>query len=117
MAGALAASPGHAQSDTPTPSSGVFKTGEDIFTQCSSDDDATLEQCYGFLMGVYDTVTYMQDIGIINPSICPVGNAVIGDLRDKVVAYLASHDRNFSAVSMVINALTEAYPCSAAGQS
>ncbi|KPL66959.1 hypothetical protein SZ64_01940 [Erythrobacter sp. SG61-1L] len=103
-----------AQSDTATPSSGVFKAGEDLYTDCSSDDEVVIEKCYGFIMGVFDTVTYMQDIGVINPSVCPVGNAVVGDVRDEVLDYLSSHDRSFSAVSLVVNALTDAYPCAEA---
>ena len=109
----LAGGAAHAQDDDATPSSGVFRTGEELYANCSSQDEAEIQLCQEYIMGVYDTVTYMKDIDVINPSICPGDVAVAEDLRDKVVAYLETNNRAYSAVSMVINALTDAYPCAA----
>ncbi|MCB5424981.1 hypothetical protein H0274_06920 [Altererythrobacter sp. CC-YST694] len=109
----LAGGAAHAQDDDATPSSGVFRTGEELYANCSAQDEAEVQLCQEYIMGVYDAVTYMKDIGAINPSICPGDVAVAEDLRGKVTAYLEVNDRNYSAVSMVINALTDAYPCAA----
>lgn len=113
LALALAGSAANAQSEEATPSSGVFRTAEQLYASCSSDEDTQRELCAEYIMGVYDTVTYMKDIEVINPSICAGDVVEAEDLRQAVVAHLESSQRNFSAVSMVINALTTAYPCAA----
>ncbi|HTN15035.1 MAG TPA: Rap1a/Tai family immunity protein [Sphingomonadaceae bacterium] len=113
LALALAGSAANAQSNDATPSSGVFRTAEQLYATCSSKEDAQRELCAEYIMGVYDTVTYMKDIEVINPSICAGDVVEAEDLQQTVLAYLEANERNFSAVSMVINALTTAYPCAA----
>lgn len=95
-----------------TSNSGTFKTGEELYEVCTSSEDADLEVCDWYIMGVHDAVILHQDLEWVERTICIAEGTTAGELREKVVAYLNnSDDRDFSAVSMVYNALEAEYPC------
>jgi hypothetical protein len=107
-AGLVLASPAWCQ----TENSGTFKTGEELYSLCSSSDDGELADCDYYIMGVHDAIILHQDLGWTEKTICiPVGTES-EELRETVLAYFAgSETLNFTAVSMVYNALEEAYSC------
>lgn len=117
VAAALAfASPVTAQDDEGVENSGTFETGEELYQACTSKEDTELEHCYGYIMGVSDTITLFADYGWVEPSACVPNDIGIEKLRAIVVGYIEGSDGYYSAVSMVHGALEEAYPCDDAGQ-
>jgi len=107
-AGMAIAGPASAQID----SSGTFKTGDELYAQCTSTDEAEVDACDWYIMGVQDAIILHQDLEWVEKAICiPVGTTA-EDLRERVVAYLEnSDDRSFSAVSMVYNSIEADFPC------
>lgn len=109
----LAAGPGMLAAQESTPSSGVFKTAQQMFDLCQSSDAGDIEMCDSFIMGAHDMVKFYGDTGTGGSPICiPVGTQVL-DVRNTVMAYWQNDTAGlqYSAVSTIYNALVEAYPC------
>lgn len=95
-----------------TDSSGTFKTGEELYAACTSSDDNDVADCEWYIMGVHDAVILHQDLQWVEEAICVPDGTTAESLRDVVVNYLqASDNRDFTAVSMVYNALEDSYSC------
>jgi hypothetical protein len=108
LAGSAMAGPAWGQSD----SSGTFKTGQELYAACTSSDEADLDTCDWYIMGVHDAVILHQDVEWVETTICVPDGSLAETLREAVVAYLeASDNREFTAVSMVYNAFEEYYSC------
>lgn len=108
---ALLSVPAGAQESAP--SSGVFKTGQQIYDLCVSKDAADLDMCDYFLMGAHDMIKLYGDTGIDENKIClPVGIKAI-ELRTSILAYWRGKmgGLKYSAVSSIRNALFDKYPC------
>lgn len=105
------ASPAGAQDEDGVENSGTFETGVDLYQACTSEDDVETEHCYGYIMGVSDTITLFADYGWVEAGACVPADMAIETLRVVVVDYIAASDGDYSAVSMVNSALEEAYPC------
>lgn len=93
-------------------STGTFKTGAQLYSSCSSANASEVETCEWYLMGVHDAIVLHQDLEWIDYSLCFPDEFTAKELREVVVGYLArSSDRSFTAVSMVHNAMADAYSC------
>lgn len=107
----LAAAPAVAQDSTP--SSGVFKTGQQVYDLCVSKEAAKLESCDYFIMGAHDMIKLYGDTKLAEDNIClPKGIAVL-EVRTVVLDYWRGKvgGLKFSAVSSIRNALFQKYPC------
>jgi hypothetical protein len=110
---AATAIPASAQQDE-VPSSGVFKTAQEIFELCTSQDEKEVEACDWFIMGAHDMMKLYGDAELGGDRIClPIGTQML-QVRETVLAYWRSGQTSlsYSAVSTIYNALTAAYPCS-----
>jgi hypothetical protein len=109
----LTAVPGMLAAQDSTPSSGVFKTAQQMFDSCTSSEAADLEMCDSFIMGAHDMMKFYGDTGAGGSPICiPAGTQALV-VRDTVIAYWRNDAAGlqYSAVSTIYNALVEAYPC------
>jgi hypothetical protein len=107
----MAVAPVSAQ-DT-TPSSGVFKTGQQVYDLCVSSKTADLDNCDYFIMGAHDMVKFFGDTDMTDSKIClPDGIKAI-EVRNVVLAYWRAKTvrLKYSAVSAISNALVEKYGC------
>ncbi len=86
--------------------SGVFKNTDVIYDLCRSPDAAKVTLCEQYLMAVYDTISYFEDLDQIEKAICLETGTKAVALREAFVAYVdAKPDRRkYSAVSIVYNA-------------
>lgn len=96
-----------------TPSSGVFKTAQQLYDVCTSSSEAELDYCDWFIMGAHDMMKFYGDTGAGGSTICiPIGTEELA-VRNMVIAYWRSGrtSLSYSAVSTIYNALVETYPC------
>jgi len=96
-----------------TPSSGVFKTGQQVYDLCVSSKVTDLDNCDYFIMGAHDMVKFFGDTDMTDSKIClPEGIKAI-EVRNVVLAYWRAKTvrLKYSAVSAISNALAEKYGC------
>ena len=108
----LAAGAASAQDDS-TPSTGVFKTAEEIHALCTSDDEADLEACDWYIMAAHDMMKFYGDTETGGTALCiPEGTQAL-TIRDVVIAYWQADPEGlqYSAVSTIYNALEAEYGC------
>ena len=108
-----AALPVAATAQDSTPSTGVFKTAQQLYDMCTSDDETDVEMCDWFIMSAHDMMKFYGDTDMGGSEIClPMGTKEL-DVRNAVLSYLQgrSGSMGYSAVSTIYNALTAAYPC------
>ncbi len=86
--------------------SGIFKDTDQIYDLCVAKDAASVEQCETYLMGVYDAISYFEDLEQIDNSICVPSGSKPQVLRSAFVAYVDAKPerRKYSAVSIAFNA-------------
>ena len=109
-----ALSPGAASAqDDSTPSTGVFKTAEDIYALCSSDIDTDVEACDWYIMAAHDMIKFYGDTETGGTKLCiPTGTQAVV-IREVVLDYWRADPAGlqYSAVSTIYNALEAAYGC------
>jgi hypothetical protein len=68
--------------------------------------------CLGYVLGVSDTLADLTTMGALPGSPCLPTGVTAGQMSDVVVKYLAENPKNrsFSSASLVIGALTTAWP-------
>lgn len=96
-----------------TPSTGVFKSAQQLYDLCTSPDSTEVEGCDYFLMSAHDMMKLYGDTGMGGDKIClPTGTTAL-ELRETLLAYWEAdfEGLKYSAVSTVYNALVEAYGC------
>ena len=96
-----------------TPSTGVFKTAQQLYDMCTSDDELDVESCDWFIMAAHDMMKFYGDTDMGGSKIClPTGTEEL-EVRNAVVSYLQNSPGSlrYSAVSTIYNSLTAAYPC------
>ena len=105
-----------------------YITGNDLYRYCKpAQTDAAKDlketYCVAYITGVHDgaeasgsLLTYMAERDEPFRLMCVPQGVEAGQLRDIVVQYLEDHpaDRNLGAGLIVMSALLEAYPCTAA---
>ena len=89
----------------------VFDTGNDLWSHCSGKGDAHFGLCAGFVVGIADAMSNVT--GILGRRACIPLPVSRGQVLDVVKRYLEQHPetRHDSAVSLVAQALSEAFPC------
>lgn len=112
VAGLCVAVPAQAQSGS-TASTGVFKTAQQLFDICTSEDSADLESCDWFIMASHDMIKFYGDTNTGGEKICVPADSKELDVRNTVIAYWRGNPEamRYSAVSTIYNALIQAYPC------
>jgi hypothetical protein len=109
---ALAPAAASAQDDS-TPSTGVFKTADEIYALCTSADVADLEACDWYLMAAHDMIKFYGDTDTGGTELCiPEGTQAL-TIREVVLDYWRSdlEALQYSAVSTIYNALEAEYGC------
>ena len=94
-----------------SPSTGVFKDGNDVYQLCTSRRQPDIDMCEWFLMGAHDMAKYYDDTSGNNTFCTPDGfNAA--RLREMMVAFWRDNPdaRRYSASSAVRHVLVEAFP-------
>jgi hypothetical protein len=88
-----------------------FISGNELFGFCSAtQSEATFNiqwgQCWGYIMGVADALSFMSRI-------CLNSEVTTGQIRDVAIRYLVTHPekRHLPANFVVSAALSEAFPC------
>ncbi len=86
--------------------SGIYKDADEIDDLCRSAQAADVALCEHYLMGVYDAISYFEDLQQIDNAICVGTGAKADVLREAFVAYVDAKPerRKYSAVSIAYNA-------------
>lgn len=97
-----------------SPAAGVepsFSNGKDLLALCQDNQDA----CWHYIMGVADTHTVLSAKDPLVKQFCFPGQTPIDQFQSVTVKWLKDHpDRQqFSAASLVLGALHDAFPCGA----
>lgn len=107
IAAALVAAPASAQTDPARD----FRTGNDLLSMCTG-GTATVGYCFGFVMGVLDTVKAYEAWNNWREVCAPAGTTQ-GEYRNAVVTYLRENPKDLDgqAASLVVLALRGRFPC------
>lgn len=108
---AAPAAPASAQDSTP--SSGVFKTGQQVYDLCVSKTAAERDACDYFIMGAHDMIKLYGDTKLAADNVCLPEGITALEVRNAVLDYWRGKTGGlkFSAVSSIRNALFQKYPC------
>ena len=90
-----------------------FEGGNGLYGVCSTPQLGEQGYCLGYVVGTLDTLFDAQEKGTMPQLVCVPGNVSGNQVRDVVVNYLAGHpeQRHFAASSLVLRALSMAFPC------
>ncbi|QDZ06400.1 hypothetical protein FPZ24_02020 [Sphingomonas panacisoli] len=94
-------------------SMGTFYTGNKLYKLCTAPPgDSDVGLCLGLVGGASDMLAAIQGIAG-GSSVCTSSNVTLGQEKDVVVKYLSDHPevRDRSAASIVLVALSQAFPC------
>ena len=99
-----------ADAEQPVPS----VTGNSLLEYCGSKNVGEYGVCVGYITGVGDIETMDGAAFPDRQRFCTPDNATNGQIIDIVVKYLKDHPaaRHLLGAILVVNALTEAFPCS-----
>ena len=90
---------------------GGFYTGNDLWSHCSGKTAFDTGLCMGYVMGIAD----FMGTGIAIPGLraCIPSSVTAGQAQDVVKRYLEQHPEQlyYTAASIAIDALEEAFPC------
>ena len=114
LLGASALAPGGASAqDDSTPSTGVFKTAEEVYTLCSSNVDTDVEACDWYIMAAHDMVKFYGDTETGGTKLCVPEGTQAETIREVVLDYWRADTEGlqYSAVSTIYNALEAEYGC------
>ena len=96
-------------------SQAAFYSGSDLLQRCESDSDAPYNTCAGYIMGIVDYQDTLLGWSYLDePKFCVPLSATGTQLVKVVTKRLNEHPEHldFSAPSLVANALNDAFPCS-----
>ena len=99
--------------DDSTPSTGVFKTAEEVYSLCVSEIVADVEACDWYIMGAHDMIKFYGDTDTGGTKLCiPEGTQALV-IREVVLDYWRADPEGlrYSAVSTIYNALEAEYGC------
>ena len=110
--GTLAPGVALAQDDS-TPSTGVFKTAEEIYLLCASDDASDVEACDWYIMAAHDMIKFYGDTETGGTKLCIPTGTQAQVIREVVLDYWRADPDGlqYSAVSTIYNALEAEYGC------
>ncbi len=98
---------------------GYFVFGTELLDNCTYEDEGDIDKfadkstsCYQYLQGFWDAAEFFQS-GVDNKQYYCVSGMYPGALKKIFVQYAKAHfqDLEFSAVSTLIPALREKWPC------
>ena len=89
----------------------AFYTGNDLWSRCSGDNTYQSGLCQGFVTGIADAMGIAAVLG--GRRACIPLAVTEGQTLDVVKRFLGQHpaERHEEAVSLVAQALSEAFPC------
>lgn len=93
----------------------VYRNGNTLFYECTSDVKAFQTLCSSYILGVTDTyLTLSKNVGF-GSQYCLRPSVVAGQLQDVVTKYLVANPsaRDEPAPVLIVRALREAFPCQA----
>ena len=90
-----------------------FKRGSSILESCERESWFDKGYCSGYIIGVFDAAVTLARWEGFAEYICPPEGVTSGQLQKVVVKHLNEHPEklHFAADSLVLNVLTEAFPC------
>jgi hypothetical protein len=99
--------------DDQIPSTGVFKTTQQVYELCVSTDAAEGELCDHYIMAAHDMIKLYGDTELGGEKICLPTGTPVAEIREALIEYWESEDGGlqYSAVSTIYNALVGAYGC------
>ena len=99
--------------DDSTPSTGVFKTSEEIYALCTSDEASEVEACDWYIMAAHDMIKFYGDTDTGGTKLCIPTGTQAQVIRQVVIAYWQDDPGGlqYSAVSTIYNALEAEYGC------
>ena len=99
--------------DESTPSTGVFKTAEEIYTLCTSDAVVDVEACDWYIMAAHDMIKFYGDTETGGTKLCIPEGTQAQTIRQVVLDYWRADPDGlqYSAVSTIYNALEAEYGC------
>jgi hypothetical protein len=112
VAGTLSPGLAWAQDDS-TPSTGVFKTAEEVYDLCLSDEASDVDACDWYIMAAHDMIKFYGDTETGGTKLCIPTGTQAQAVRQVVVDYWLSDPDGlqYSAVSTIYNALEAEYGC------
>lgn len=112
LAFAAIVAPHAAAAQEGSPARAIFKSGEQVYAECTSTDRAALDRCDWFMMGAYDMASYYQDTDQIEVAFCLPAGTTAETIRTIAVDRWRTkpQSRKYSAVSGFLNALSEKHP-------
>ena len=89
-----------------------FENGEALLSKCLSENGYSFGVCRGYLEGIHEAQEALIHWGKADPVFCPPRGVTPGQLKTIVIEHMKQHpeDLHFSAGSIVINALSVAFP-------
>ena len=89
-----------------------FENGEALLSKCLSENGYSFGVCRGYLEGIHEAQEAWIHWGKTDPVFCPPTGLTPGQLKAIVSEHMTQHPKelNFSADSIVINALSVAFP-------
>ncbi len=99
--------------DDSTPSTGVFKTAEEIYELCTSNVTTEVESCDWYIMAAHDMIKFYGDTDTGGTKLCIPTGTEAQVIRRVVVDYWNDDldGLQYSAVSTIYNALEAEYGC------
>jgi len=99
--------------DDSTPSTGVFKTAEEIYELCVSSDVSDVEACDWYIMAAHDMIKFYGDTDTGGSKLCIPTGTQAQVIREVVLDYWRADPDGlqYSAVSTIYNALEAEYGC------
>ncbi len=95
------------------PAKAYFLTGNKLHEMCTSQEGRKRWQCLGYVQGIVDGQTYVQQFWSNPLKYCAPPTTTVGQVTDIVKKYLSDHPeaRHHDAASLATAALREAFPC------
>jgi len=89
-----------------------FEDGEALLSKCLSENGYSFGVCRGYLEGIHEAQEALIHWGKADPAFCPPRGVTPGQLKTIIIEHMRQHpeDLHFSAGSIVINALSVAFP-------
>jgi hypothetical protein len=91
----------------------TYWDGSDLLKHCTSESTFEIGICGGYLTGTADTLETVEVWTEPMGEACIPSNATISQLIKVVVKHMQEHPENlhFTATSLVLTGLREAFPC------
>jgi hypothetical protein len=91
----------------------TYQNADELLGKCGGETDYSNGMCLGYIIGVSDAVSALEQTGALPKLVCIPRGATIGQVHDVVVKYLSDNpdQHHYTASSTVWTALLKAFPC------